>query len=92
MSTDQLPGDAYAGESAAIRDAAENLGVYLAIWAMRDNGKTNAMARQAANDAMDAIDAALRELHALRQRLVSDIRRYDDTADARLDALLARRV
>jgi len=89
--TTQIPGAAYAGQAGVIRDAAEDLGVYLAIWSMRDDGKPDAQARRAANDAMDAIDRALRELHALRERLVGDIRQADDAAAARVDAMLAER-
>lgn len=91
MNTTQLPGAAYADESANIRDAAEDIGAYLALWAMRDDSKPCPDARRAANDAMDAIDAALAELHALRSRLVSDIRAGDDASAARVDALLAER-
>jgi len=39
---------------------------------------------------MDAIDAALRELHGLRARLVGEIRQADDASAARVDELLAR--
>ena len=38
---------------------------------------------------MDALDAALRELHEVRQWLISEIRAADATA-ARADALLER--
>jgi len=91
MNLTQLPGSAYADESAAIRDAAEDIGTYLAVWSMRDDAKPDAAARRGANEAMDAIDRALRELHALRGRLVSDIRQADDATAARVDALLAER-
>jgi hypothetical protein len=86
--TDIIPGAAYADESAAIRDAAEDIATYLALWAMRDDSKPDAHARRCANSAMDAVDRALRELHALRSRLVSDIRASDDAAAARVDAML----
>lgn len=89
--TTQLPGSAYADESAAIHDAADDIGMYLALWAMRDDSKADPDARRAANLAMDAIGRALRELHALRSRLVSDIRASDDAAAARVDVLFAER-
>ncbi len=38
---------------------------------------------------MDAIDGMLRELHALRSRLVGEIRESDDIGAARVDALLS---
>jgi hypothetical protein len=39
------------------------LGVALATWATRDGSKAQPGVRQAANTAMDAIDAMLAELH-----------------------------
>jgi hypothetical protein len=66
------------------------LAVALARWAARDDGEADPAARQAANTAMDAVDAMLRELHELRARLVSEIRASDDAAAARADQLLAR--
>jgi hypothetical protein len=39
---------------------------------------------------VDAIDAALRDLHRIRQQLISEIRDSDDATAARADALLAR--
>jgi hypothetical protein len=56
----------------------------------RDDSKAEQEVCQAANTAMDAIDAMLRELHTLRGQLVSEIRDSDDTSDARADALLRR--
>lgn len=87
----QAPGAAYASESTAIRDAADDIGTCLALWAMHDDSRPCPDERRAANEAMDAIDRALRELHALRARLVSDIRRSDDAHAARVDAYLAAR-
>jgi hypothetical protein len=66
------------------------LSVSLAQWAARDDTKAHAEERRAANSAMDAIDAMLRELHAVRARLVSEMRIDDDAAMARADELLAR--
>ena len=86
--TTQLPGSAYADESAAIHDAADDIATYLALWAMRDDSKADPDARRCANSAMAAIDRALAELCALRSRLVSDIRASDDATAARVDALL----
>lgn len=87
----QLPGSAYADEAAAIRDAAEDIGPFLAWWAMHDDTRACPAERQAANNAMDAIDRALAGLHRLRDRLVSDIRASDDASAARVDAMLAAR-
>jgi hypothetical protein len=66
------------------------LGVALAQWAARDDTKAHPEERRAANTAMDAIDAMLRELHQLRARMVSEIRADDDDAMARTEALLDR--
>jgi hypothetical protein len=66
------------------------LAAALAQWAARDDTKAHPEARRAANIAMDAIDAMLRELHGLRARLVSEIRADDDAAMVRAEQLLAR--
>lgn len=58
--------DAYDGPLSALRDHVGDLGAWLAIWSARDDGRPDAHARRRANDAMDAIDAALRDLHDLR--------------------------
>jgi hypothetical protein len=69
---------AQAGAVEMISKQAGDLGAALAIWHARDDSGPCPAARRAANDAMDAIDAMLRELHALRSRLVSEIRASDD--------------
>ena len=61
------------GELAA-RAAA--LGAALARWERRD--EPDAAVRRAANDAVDVVDAMLAELHAVRARLVAEIRAADD--------------
>jgi hypothetical protein len=66
------------------------LGVALAQWMARDDSKAEPTVRQSANTAMDAIDAMLSELHALRSRLVSEIRASDDATATRVDALLGK--
>jgi len=63
--------------------------VWLGIWEHRS--EPDAHARRCANDAMDAIDAAIRDLHTIRAQLVSEIRQADDATAARADTLLARR-
>jgi hypothetical protein len=64
------------------------LGVALAQWMGRDDSKAEPDVRQAANTAMEEIDAMLAQLHALRARLVSEIRASDDATATRVDALL----
>jgi hypothetical protein len=74
----------------AVRDHVEDLAVSLAIWETNDDTKAQPEVRRAANDAMDAIDAMLRELYGLRSQLVTEIRAADDATAARVDELLAR--
>jgi hypothetical protein len=69
-----------------IRDNTENLGTWLGIWS--HPAEPDAHARRCASDAIDAIDAALRELHAIRARLVSENRTTNDATAARADAPL----
>ena len=71
-------------------DLAGVLAAALATWATRDDSKAQPEVREAANTAIDAIDAMLAELHKARQQLVGEIRESDDAATARAEALLAR--
>lgn len=73
-----------------LRGHVETLGVSLTLWGRRDDTKAQPAVRGAANTAMDAVDELLRELHTLRNRLVSEIRQSDDATAARVDALLGR--
>jgi hypothetical protein len=78
----------------AIGDLTDHLcaaGYGLGLWAAQDDSRPDPAARLAANAAMDEIDVMLRELHALRSRLLDEIRDADDTTAARVDALLAAR-
>lgn len=72
----------------AVRDHVEDLAVALAVWESRDNAKAQPEVRRAANDAMDAIDAAIRELYGLQSALTGEIRKADDATAARVDELL----
>ena len=84
------PGDrGYDDALSSIRNRVDDLGVWLAVWENR--AEPDARARRAANDAVDAIDAALRDLHTIRQELISEIRQADDASAERADALLARK-
>jgi len=86
----EVSADAYDGPLSALRGHVDDLGAWLAIWSARDDGRPRAHARRCANDAIDAIDAALRGLHEVRQRLIGEIRASDDASAARADALLER--
>jgi hypothetical protein len=77
-------------DCAALREHVETLAVSLAQWAYRDDSKAQPEVRQAANVAVESIDAALRELHRVRQRLVGEMRQSDDAAMRRSGELLAR--
>jgi hypothetical protein len=78
----------YDGPLSAIREHVENTAVWLAVWEARS--EPGAHARRCANDAVDAIHAALAGLYELRSTLVAEIRQADDATAARVDELLAR--
>ncbi len=78
------PYDVYA----RLEDPMGVLAVALAQWEIRDGTRPQPETREAANTAMDAIDSMLRELHAMRSRLVSEIRQADDETGRRVDELL----
>jgi hypothetical protein len=75
-------------DCAALREHVEALSGALAHWAYRDNSKAQPEVRQAANVAVESIDAALAELHRIRGRLASQMRQSDDAAMRRTEALL----
>lgn len=80
-------------ETALLYDVQSNLNTLasaLARWEIRDETRADPRARLAANAAMDAIDIMLRELHAMRSRLVTEIRISDAATATRADALIAR--
>jgi hypothetical protein len=94
MQTAELPGAPATGRQpydvyARLEDPLGVLGVALAQWEDRDDTKPQPEVRRAANVAMGEIDRMLRELHAMRQRLVGEIRISDDASMARSGALLA---
>lgn len=60
------PPDLFDAALSAVHDAVDNLGPWLAIWEAR--AEPDAHARRCASDAVDAIDAALAELHGIRAR------------------------
>jgi hypothetical protein len=72
----------------ALREHVENTAVWLAVWKARS--EPDAHARRCANDAVDAIHAALAGLYELCSTLVAEIRQADDATAARVDELLAR--
>jgi hypothetical protein len=74
----------------AISGRIGDLGAALALWGARDDARPCPEARRAANSAVDAIDAALSGLHAIRARLITEIRISDQASAERADALLAR--
>ena len=76
---------------ARLEDPMGVLAIALGQWEDRDETGPQPEVRRAANTAMDAIDGMLRDLHAMRARLVGEIRASDDAAAARVDAMLAAR-
>lgn len=73
----------YDSPLSAIRGHVDGLGTWLGIWENRK--EPDAFARRCASD---AVDAALRELHSVRQQLITEIRQADDATAARADKLL----
>jgi hypothetical protein len=71
-----------------LREQVENLGVWLGIWENRQ--EPDAFARRCASDAVDAVDAMLRDLYLIRGQLTAEVRQADDATAARADELLAR--
>ena len=82
------PGDGYDSALSALRNNAEDLAIRIAIWEGRR--EPDAHARRCASDAVDAIDGAIKELHQIRQQLISEVQQADRATAARVDALLAR--
>jgi hypothetical protein len=74
----------------ALRGHVSELETALALWATLDDTKPQPGVRQAANDAVDAVDGALRELHGIRSQLISEVRAADDATMARTGELLRR--
>jgi hypothetical protein len=80
---------AYDDALSALRGHVEDLGVWLAIREARN--EPDAHARRCASDAVDAIDAMLRDLYLVRGRLTHEVRTADDASAARADSLLRGR-
>lgn len=70
----------------ALRGHVDDLAVWLAVWENRT--EPDAHARRCASDAVTAIDAMLRDIHRVRQELISEIRDSYDVTSARADGLL----
>jgi hypothetical protein len=83
----RAPYDVYA----KLEDPMGVLSVALGQWERRDETRPQPEVRRASNTAMDAIDGMLADLHAMRSRLVGEIRDADDATAARVDALLVGR-
>ncbi len=69
--------------AASLRDRTGVLCEALAHWADPGTCRDQAAARRAGHNALDAIDALLRDLYVLRGRLAQDIRHTDDAARSR---------
>lgn len=72
----------------ALREHVETLTVMLACWGLRDDSLAQPEVRQAANSAVESIDAALATLHRIRNRLVGEIHESDDATMRRSGELL----
>ena len=78
------------GVHARLDDPVRVLTAALSAWQGRDDTRPQPEVRRAANTAMDQIDAMVRELYAMRSRLVTEVRASDDATGRRVDAMLAR--
>lgn len=87
MSEPAIPDNVLA--AAALRTIVDHLHASLDRWSERDDTKAQPGVRQAANDAVTAIDAMLGQLHKIRAELVTEIRCADDATAAQVDAFLA---
>jgi hypothetical protein len=81
------PYDVYA----RLEDPMGVLSIALGRWEDRDDTKPQPEVREAANSAMTEIDRMLGALHAMRARLVGEIRVSDAATAARVDELLRGR-
>jgi hypothetical protein len=73
-----------AGQSYDLQSHLNDLDAALALWEDRDDTKPQPHVRQAANTAMDAIDAMVRDLYAMRSRLIGEIRASDEAPKSAL--------
>jgi hypothetical protein len=62
----------YDAPLSALLEHLEDLGTWLEVWEGR--AEPDAHARRCASDAVDAIDAMLRDLYQIRERLTGEIR------------------
>jgi hypothetical protein len=83
-----VTGDQHWDVHAKLEDPMGVLAIALGQWDTRDDSKAQPEVRRAANTAMDAIDGMIRDLYAMRSRLVTEIRASDDATGRRVDDLL----
>lgn len=83
-----MTGDGYEAAVSALRANLDDLARDLAIWQARNDPVIEPHARRCASDAVNEIDVLLQELHAIRGRLIPEIRDSDDAAMAHADAVL----
>ena len=81
--------DPFDADLSALHNHVDGIGPWIGIWQARR--EPDAHARRCANDAIDAIDAALAALHRIRGKLVGQTRRADDETARRVDELLDTR-
>jgi hypothetical protein len=80
--------DPYEAAVAAIRANADDLALYLAVWAAREDPCLEPHARRCASDAVNVIDTIIAELHGIRGHLIPEMRASDDAAMDQADAML----
>lgn len=78
----------YDGALLAVGANLDDLALWLAVWAARDDARIEPHARRCASDAVNAIDTMIAELHGIRGLLIPEVRASDDAALAHADAVL----
>lgn len=74
----------------SIRSHVDALAEAADLWATRDDTKAQPEVTRAGHAAVDSIDGLVRDLYAMRNRLIDEIRQSQRAADVRIDALLAK--
>lgn len=72
-----------------LSDHAADITAAVRTWQAREAGNASADQILTAREAVREIDCTLAHLHGLRSRLVTELRRDEDIAAARVDAMLA---
>lgn len=92
------------GEWIGVTDSAEALNWYIGVWnelgyanpptpeckTIPPLGERSAEAIKGAHEAVRVIDEIIRDLHAVRNQLIDEVRTNEDLLNQRVDAMLAK--